>query len=385
MGPTLKWHGLLMLVAAATMAHVAGCAEDGLSESFEPGDPDQNLGDLGPLYPLRAGDTLWYTFFRTWRPSTTGDPVTGYLVGEKQASGDLCLRIREVRDTALHAFEAADQTLVVADTRVTGGYGSDEISIADQEAADNPSPTIVDEALSELWLSELLFPSVDHGLETAVSRQYTTRVGPHPPNLAIATLPFFEPRISRDHAWGGFDWSDPDCANLADEVACEDALCIWSSSAGQCGNRATNVVGDMREYLIESGGCTSLAGGDGQCRESHAANQMCSMQAEEQLCTPPQCFWNDAEATCVSMSKLELLWRDNVDAGTGLRGDVLRRIVITYQPNGILRSWSEMVVPDPDPAGPLPSTSTLDQCTGKCMTGELLLGAGPIENANCNF
>jgi hypothetical protein len=384
----VKRHAVIALVVGATASVATSCADDGLGESFRPGDPDRG-GDLARLYPVGVGDTLWYTFSRTFRPTTVSDPITGLLVGEKQTSGELCLEVTEVRDTATEAYADAPQTMVVADARVTGGYGSDEIDVDDQEARGGdppaqPDPAVVDEALSGLWLSQLLFPSRGHGMSTAARKEFTTRTTPHQPDLVFGNLPFWEPRISVDHAWGGFDWYDRDCANHAGESPCVEALCVWDAGAGDCTNKAVSFVSDMLVYLVQNEGCTTFTSGDTRCDESHVANQACATRTDEIGCnTTPQCIWDNTEATCTSTSELALLWRDNISAGTGLQGNVLRQLIMTYQPNGILRAWNEMVVPDQDE--PLPSAGTLSECQDSCMIGKLEFDTGPIERANCSF
>jgi hypothetical protein len=363
-----------------------GCNDDGLGDSFQPREGDDDLPD-GTLLPIKVGDTFWYQFSHSYR-RTTGSCEGGLTCGEKQSSGNLCAKVSEVRDTETSAYRDAAETVVVANVKVVGGYSEPDIAFSDQDATTTADPTVVDAALAELWLKQLAVPTRGHNFLTPRAKEFHTRSAPTPPGQELAYLPFFDTRTSSDWDWGGWIYVNEDCALYLTEATCP-AECKWE---GACLSRTSNFLNDFLRYFITTYG-VSFFTNTALFQKSHPVTSNCPANTTQQSCQANQCTWdfmaNNGLGACITLLSLDLRWRHTLAEGpVELQGAVLHRLRLEYNEVGSLRSADEIIAPDPNPTAP--AAVDLTNFTGcrdslPCATGKFELDDRAWAEAYCTF
>ncbi len=350
--------GILLLALA-----LPACGDDGLGKSFQPrppGDSDENLG--GPL-PIAVGDTFWYQFSQTHRRSTSANQGTGLIEGEKQAVGHLCLKVAEVRDTNQQAYRDRPETVLVARAKIVGGINDADIVFSDQDATGAPEASVVEAALTNLWLKKLAVPLRGHGLLTPTNKEFHTRAAPTPPGQELAYLPFFDVRTSVDKAWGGWSYTNDACADQLEEGPCvAESGCRWDISGQVCLSTTLNFLNDMLIYFISTYGVTFYTDNT-RFQERHPVSSNCPSYATLQACQMAQCTWdfmaNGGAGACITLFSIDVRWRETQSTGPAeLQGPVLHRVRLEYNEDGSLRAGDEIIAPDPNPGTPLAADLT---------------------------
>ncbi len=324
---------------------VGACGDDSLGKRFVPKDPpppDQQ--DLGPTSPISEGAELVYFLRSSYKPLTQAGGG-GLTENESQRSAYMCLKVDEVQDTAETAYKDAQQTKVVARTRVSSLVTSFNNSASGADAA----PEVVDSKLASLWLTGLTFPSSGHGLDAAKSLSYNTRTAPVE-GRGLADLPFFDTRSVPDKTWLGWEGNDDTLAEVH------------------------NYLNELYGYFfLPPFGASFFMSTDFQSRSASGATCPDGVT--------PGCY------------SIVLVWRENRDdlppefyGPAETTAPVLHRLRFEYNSAGILRQAGEYVVPDLAPASGVPND------VAQCLNSEPCLNADvewyddmALADASCAF
>ncbi|MCK5687764.1 hypothetical protein KAI87_00775 [Myxococcota bacterium] len=377
MRSTQKWVNLSKLnISLFTALFVMGlggisaCGDDGLGGAFVPDDipPDE----YGAPSTIPEDSQLWYHFATSFRPST-GAGEGGLITGEKQASGEICIDITDILDTASEDYYDQSETLIEAKVKAVGTASSSEIVVTDQDAPEGADPTVVDNALKNMWLKKITIPSRNHGFASPQHVTFRTQMAPVPDagstaaaSYTIDRFPFFETRLLEEKNWSGWQ--------ALDDV-----------------EGAQNYIGGMYTYFMDNFGGTSFVTGD-DFRLRHQSNLTCDGYTDSMACQNAQCYWdwgaNSNAGGCISIFSINVTWRETITDGPAeLVGNVVHKVKFDYTAEGILRYAFELIVPDANPSAALPADGALNQCPtdASCATGTLELRDLPWSDAYCTF
>ncbi len=369
----LRW---LPALGLGVLAACSGNSDSSLGHTFVP-NPDGDSDNYGNPSKIAAGTTRWYQYTGIYKPSFSNGQG-GATENEKQRMGHLCIRVDEVRDTESANYEDATETVLVSRVRVSGA-GTNEVYIQDLSVGEGgtPDPAVVDQAVSNLWISKLTVPSVNHGYTTPAQAQFHTREAFCPPEQSLLSLPFFDVRVASIKTWGGWDFYDAECSNYNQQEACEAAFCDWRSG-NYCESRAKNYVGQVLGYFYGAAVECSPNGGSNKCKISYSQQQSnCSSYADQAACNSHSCTWTNA--SCVGRYQFEIFWRETITTGPEelvAIGNVVHYLLIAFDDSGALDHATEYIGPDLDTAAELPATSG-----GICIADQPCM-QGTIENYN---
>jgi len=254
-----------------------------------------------------------------------------------QSTGNICIRVDSVTEEPTTGATSVRGTM-----RISGLTGS--TVEATQPGNPDVTPAEVDAGQAALWIRQLVGPSRSHGFELGEAIVFTTRKVAHPPNLALASLPFFDPRTAPDSSWGGIDES-----GTTDSV-------LKSIFNHFTVTRGTNL--DDSRYMDTVG--PNLAASDCEGRLQTA----CFVG----------CRWDEALG-CLGSNGLHFRFRDEVsDTNIFGQSSVIRDIEYTWSSLGFLSSIDELVFADPSPttgSAPCELSGPCTSCTAdtECPSG----------------
>ena len=332
---------------------LTGCGDDGLGSSYQASDRPDEEEELGPKSPLEPGTEYWFAVNWSFKRTTQTDD-SGATQGEAQSVGHVCLEIDSLKDTATYEYKDRNETLVTARVKATGAAGSANLDFSDQN---NPSASgeAVDDLLSQLWLKSLTVPSVNHGYDSPTTKDFRTQGTPHPPQLDLSNLPFFEVRELAAKDWAG-----------------------WVNTGGEL-TGAKSFTTQMLSYFQDTYGSDITTDRTRFRFKFIVPPASCAEFSDPGTCNQNNCTWGrpseGGSSACFRLYSMVFTWRDTIDtppsAAPEQGGDVLRLLELNYYEDGSLNSAREELSPgDLVPMGEnLPAE--LPQCLSNCLTSSV--------------
>ncbi len=344
---------LKLLAFLAVSFALTSCGNDELGASFQASDRPDEEEELGPKSPLEPGTEYWFATNWSFKRTTKTDD-TGATQGEAQSVGHICIEIDSLKDTATYEYKDANETLVTARVKATGAAGSANLDFSDQN---NPSASgqDVDDLISQLWLKSLTVPSVNHGYDSPTTKDFRTQGTPHPPQLDLSNLPFFEVREIASKNWAGW-------VNTGGDLTGADSFTTQMLSYFQStfGPDITNERTHFRfKFIVPPASCAEFS--------------------DPAACNQNNCTWGrpseGGASACFRLYSMNFIWRDTIDtppAGAPEQGgDVLRLLEFNYYEDGSLNSAREELSPGNLVAADVNLPSELPQCLSNCLTASV--------------